>query len=197
MAIKGYLAVIKEQSSAISFSNEVTTTTDDKTYIITNASKRIWNYNSVIVVKDSGVVTTEKYTISRLTGSVVFETAVSRVITITGDYVLLTDVVQGKSFSLKASSDALDSTVFNSIGFKTFEAGNITGTVDIGKWLVVDSIFIDMILNGEIKVIEYYPNAGLDPIRMFGLMTTESANANVDGLIEESLSFQITREITQ
>ena len=196
MALKGYLADVKMQSSSIVFTDEATTTGDDKSYTITDNVKDIWALDSTIVVKDNAIVTIEKFTISRLTGTITFGTVdAGRIITVSGDYVLLTSVAQSKNFTFAGVTDALDNTAFNVTGFRSFQSGLKSGTAELGRWVIVDNLFVDLLLSPSIKVIEYFPDVNEDPIRFFGLLTEESINANVEGLAEEALTFQITTEI--
>jgi len=195
MALKGYLTDIKTQSSAIAFTTEATTTTDDTNYTITDTNKNIFDFDTTVIVLDSGVATTEANTVSKLTGVVAFESVdAGRVITLSGSYVALTSLAQAKSISFALSTDILDATPFQN-AFRTFEAGNLTGTAEIGKFLETTTTFLDMLNDGSIKVIEYYPNSGLDPIRFYALVNNRNVEAPQAGLLEETVSFNITNEI--
>lgn len=194
MALKGCLALVKQQSSAVAFTDEATTATGNISYQITDEAKRIWSYDGLIIVKDGGVATTESYTINRLTGTITFNTATSRTITVTGEYVLLSTVAKAKSFALNGTRDVSDVTVFNT-EFKSFEATLLSGSAELGLIYDVTSTFFTMLTDGTIKVIEYYPNSSGTPIRFYGLCTNNSINSPVEGIIEESVSFQITKQI--
>jgi len=195
MALRGYLALVKVASTPIAFTDEATTTSDDTIYTITNASKVLWDLDTAVVVEDGGVPTTETYTLSRLTGTVTFGSVdAGRVITVTGAYVATTTVATAKSFSFNATSDALDATKFQDI-FREFQIGNVTATAELGRFLETDDLFVDMLLNGERKIIEYYPDSTGDPIRFFGLANTVSVEAPQAGLLEETISFSVTTEI--
>jgi len=62
-----------------------------------NTGKNIWSYDSTIVVYDDGVETTEEYRVSRLTGSVTFDSVdAGRVITVSGEYTVPTTVATAK-----------------------------------------------------------------------------------------------------
>jgi len=195
MALKGYLTDVKVQSSAAVFTGEATTTSDNTIYTITNTSKTVFDFDTDLVVLDGGTATTESYTVSKLTGTVTFESVdAGRAITLTGAYVLLTSVAQAKSISLALSADALDATPFQK-DFREYEAGKITGTVDLGKFAEVSTYFLDMLLDGDIKVIEYYPNSGLDAISFYAIANNRNVDIPQDGLIDETVSFNITNEI--
>lgn len=195
MALAGHKALVKAQSSAIAFTDEATTTSDNQTYIITDTAKRIWDLNTAIVVEDAGVPTTESYTLNRLTGEVVFVTVdAGRVITVTGAYVVLTTVAESKSFTFSGSRDSLDITAFQD-EYREYVSGLLTGTADLGRNYETDVVLSDLLFDGVVKVIEYYPVSTGDPIRFYGLATANAVDAAAETIVEESLSFQITNEL--
>jgi len=199
MALKGYNAAVKAQSSSIVFTDEATTTTDDQNYVITDTAKRIIALDATVVVEDGGVPTTEDYTLSRLANNdinVTFGTVdAGRVITITGEYVVLSTITTASGFTFSGSADSLEITPFNQTGFREYQAGLVTATADLSRFFATDSFFINMLLNSEIKVIEYYPDSTGDPIRFFGLLTSDNVESPVDNVITETLTFQVTNEI--
>lgn len=192
MSIQGYKSLIKEESSLIGFTDEATTTSDDTSYQITDTAKRIWGFNSNIIVEDAGVPTVEKYTLSRLTGVVTFESAnPARVITITGDYVVLTTTAEAKEWAIDFTADMLDVTVFQDSS-REFKPGLKSASASIGKFYTIDKYFMDMILNGTTKVIEFYADAAAPPIRVYALVASDNISDPVEGIIEESIDLQIT-----
>jgi len=195
MALRGYLALVKAASTPIAFTDEATTTADDTIYVIANATKLLWDLDTAIVVEDAATPTTEAYTLSRLTGKITFGSIdAGRVITVTGAYVATTTVAEAKSFSFNGSVDALDSTKFQD-SFREFKAGNVTATAELGRFLELDDLFVDMLLDGERKIIEYYPSSTGDPIMFFAVANSRNVESPQAGLIDETVSFNITTEI--
>lgn len=193
MALRGYQALVKVESTPIAFTDEATTTGDNIVYTITNTGKSLWDVDTTLVVEDGGVPTTENFTISYLNGTVTFESAdAGRVITVTGAYVTTTTVAEAKSFGFSGFADALDATRFQD-SFRQFQAGQITATAELGKFSEFDSMFVDQLLNGKRKLIEYFVDA-THAIRFYGVVTTATNEAPFDGLIEESISFQVSTE---
>ena len=190
----GYLASIKGQSSAVAMTAEATTGTGNISYQITNSAKRILDLNTDVVVNVAGSPVTTGFTINYLTGTVTFETTATRTVTITGAYVVLTAIADGKSFSFTGTRETLDKTVFKDT-FKGFEAGLLSGTAEIGRLYVNDVYFLDWLLDGTVKVIEFYVADSVTPIRFYAILTGDNTEATVEGLVEESLSFQITKEL--
>ena len=194
MALKGYLAKVKVISSGVAMTDEATSTSDDTNYQITNATKRILDLNTAIIVEDDGTVTTESYDIDYINGIIGFETIdATRVITVTGAYVTPVEAATAKSFSFTGSADALETTAFQNTS-KTYQPGLITATAELGRFHVSDDIFIDALLAGELTLIEYYVN-DTDKISFYGVMTNDSISSEVAGLIEETISYQVTTQI--
>lgn len=190
----GYLAKVKEQSSAITFTDEATTTSDDTTYLMSASTKRIFDYETVLVVEDAAVPTVESYTVNKLAGTVTFDSVdAGRVITFTGKYVTLVDVVEAKEWTFEASTDMGDVTIFEDTDM-SFKPLLTMGTATIGKFYSIDNYFIELLINGNIKVLEFYADASGVPFRCFALVSSDSLNIAIESLIEESVSFQITNQ---
>jgi len=193
MALQGYLASIKAQSSATVMTDEATTGAGNLVYTITDTAKLVIDLNTDLVVEDSGTVTTEAYTVDYLNGVITFADAVSRTITVTGAYVTLTSVAIANSVSLSLSADMLENTVFGDV-YKTFQSGLVTGTADLGGFFAVDDIFNEAILAGTYMVLEYYADA-THKFRFYALATSVNTDSPVAGLITESMSYQLTTQL--
>lgn len=193
MALKGHLASVKVQSSAVAMTAEATSTSDSISYQITDSAKRILDLNTSITVYDSAVETTENYSIDYLNGTITFDSSASRTITIDAAYVTLATVATATAFNFSGTADALDNTAFLDT-IRSFQSGLRSGTATLTRFFVVDDIFIDTILDGSIKVIEYYVD-DTQKISFYGLLTSDSIDSPVEGLITESLSYQITNQI--
>jgi len=193
MALQGYRATIKEQSSSVPFTDEATTTSDNITYQITDTNKKIWAYDSTIVVEDATIPTTESYTLNRLDGSVTFESAdAGRVITVTGDYVLLTTVAEAREYSFEAERETLDATFFQDAS-RQHKVGLLSASATIGKFYTTDNYFIEMLLNGTTKVVEFYADATTDAdFRVFANVSSDTVSSAVESLTDESISLQVT-----
>lgn len=195
MALQGYKALVKAESSQIAFTDEATTTSDNITYQITDTAKRIWGFDSTIIVEDAAVPTTEDYTINRFNGTITFDSEDGgRVITVTGDYVLLTTVAEAKEWSFDGVMELPDSTVFQDTE-RGFTPALLTATATIGKFYSVDNYFIDMLFDGTTKVIELYPDSTGDPFIVYGLVASDSITTAIEALIEESINIQITNKM--
>ena len=193
MALQGHKCEVKSASTGVSMTDEATTAAGNLTYTITDTAKLIIDMNTTLVVKDGGTATTEAYKVNYLNGVITFATAVVRTITVTGAYLTPTTVATADSFTSDITVDMLENTKFLD-EFKTYQAGLVSGTVNLGRFFVADDLFTDDILNGQYKIIYLY----VDPthiIKMFGLLNSDSSTGEVADLIKETMTYQVTNEI--
>ena len=195
MPIRGYQALVKAQSSAVTLTDASTTMTGTNTiYTITDVTKRVLDANTAVVVKVAGSPVTSGFVVDRLNGKVTFASAAVRTVTVSGKYVVLSTIVESKSFNFTGTRETQDITRFQQ-SFREYEPLLLTGTAELTLNYLTDSVFYAMLMNSEIKVLEYYPNDNLTPIRFYGLCTSNDITAPVEGIIEESISFQVTTQI--
>ncbi len=155
MALQGFSALVKVQSSAVAMTDEATTGAGNLTYQIDATAKRIIDLNTIVLVEDGGSATTETYSVNYLTGTITFGSAVARVITVTGAYVTPATVETADNFSFSGSCDALENTQFG-LTDKTFQGGLVSGTASLSRFNVTDDLFTDDLLAQNYKIIEYY-----------------------------------------
>lgn len=193
MALQGHLCEVKAQSSAVAMTDEATTTSDNLTYQITDSSKRYIDLETAVVVKDSAIATTERYYINHVLGTINFYETGTRTITVTGAYVGTTTVATGKEFAFNGKTEALNKTQFQDT-FKQFQAGLKSGNATLGRWAVTDELFIDALMDGEAKIIEYYVD-DTHKFAFYGLVTQTEKESEVGELQEEKLNFEFTNGI--
>ena len=195
MALQGYKALVKAESSQIGFTAEATTTSDNQTYTITDTAKDIWAFNSTVTVLDSAVPTVENFTVNRLNGSVTFDSVDGgRVITLTGTYVTLTDVAEAKEFSFDGETDMSDNTVFQNAN-RGFQPTLRTATATLGKFYSIDNFFMSMLLDGTTKVIELYADSTTNPFRFYANVADNSLDIPIEDLLEETITLQVTNQM--
>ena len=192
MSIQGYKSLVKAESSQVAFTDEVTTTSDNQNYQITDANKRIIAYESTPTVKDGGTTTVEEYTISKLSGTITFDSVdAGRVITISGSYVVLSTVAEANKWSINSKLTMLNSTVFSKTS-KEFKPGLLNATATIGKFYDITNYFIEAIKNKTVFIVEFYTDASNDPYRFFAIVAGDGVSTSIDVLIDESVNLQIT-----
>lgn len=194
MALAGNKAYIKLKSSGTAMTDEATSTSDNISYQITDSNKRIIDLDTLVLVEDSAVTTTEGFTIDYLNGIITFETAdAGRVITVTGAYLTPATVATAYSYSFNGSADTLENTPFNS-DVRTYQAGLRTGSLSLSRYFVADSLFFGELITGDTFIIEIYVDA-TNKISMYGVLSSDNIEAPVEGLVEESIDFQVTTQI--
>jgi len=194
MALQGHLVEILSASTGTAMTDEATTTADDTIYQITDSAKRIIDLNTAIVVEDSTVTTTEKYTIDYLNGKITFDSVdAGRAITVTGAYLTPTTVATADEYSFNGVSDVLEKTPFH-VNYKEFESGLVTATITLGRFFVTDDLFTDDILNGKYKIIVINVD-DTHSIKAYGLLTSTGVDSPVEGLVKESMNYQVTNQI--
>lgn len=187
MALQGFGALVKAESSAIVFTDEATTTSDNKTYVVPDM---IFAYGSDIVVEDGGTETTEDYTVNWLEGSVTFATAdEERVITVSGEYVTLSTIAYANEFAFNGTRDLADITAFGQDS-KVYYPTLVSAEATIRKFYEVDGYFVNLLADGLVKVFELYADADAEPFRFYGLISGDTVGAVIDGMIEESITIQ-------
>ena len=87
-----------------------------------------------------------------------------------------------------------DSTIFEE-SERLFTPSLVSATATIGKFYTVDNYFMDMILNKETMVIEFFADSGEDPFIVYANVSSDSITVPVEALIEESISLQITNKM--
>ena len=194
MILQGYKAQVKAQSSEVALTDEATTGVGDLVYTITDTSKRILDYYTAVIVKVDGSTATTGFVVNRLNGTVTFDTAVVRTVTVSGAYVLLTETVACNTLTCNFATAMIDVTAYNADGYSEFVVGIKSGTADLGRVSYDDDYFLDMLFNDTVKIIEYYTDRSTEPIRFYGIMTSDTINAAISGSIPETLTFQITEE---
>lgn len=171
---------IKISGTATTMTNEATTTTDDKTYQITNTAKRVIDNTSTLTVKDDGVTVTG-YTVNYLQGTVTFDTAdETRIITITGKYFPMTVAAYANEASTSKAVDLLEVTPFNT-DYKKRIAGLKSASGTLSQFDITDETYIDAL--GEKVVIED------DYHRFWALLESTELAAAVEGVQGETVSW--------
>lgn len=193
--LAGKLATIKVSGEATVFPAEATTTTDDKTYQITNAAKRVLDRDTTPTVLDGGIATTEDYTINKLSGVITFETVdVSRVITVTGKYMPMSTATYAHNFSYSRGVDLQDVTAFlathkNKIASTKFASGTLN------QFDVTSTYYADALTAGDPVVIEFLDTATSEPIRCWALLEGAEMQAAIESPQDQIVTFISTDEL--
>jgi len=194
MAYAGKLALVKVASTPINFTDEAMTTSDNLTFQITNTSKRIWDYETDVIVKVDVVEVTTGFKISKLDGKIIFDNVETGTVTVTGKYVPTTTVAEAHEYSIALNADTLEVTRFQD-EYKRKIPGLLDGSGSISDWDVIDTYFVDNLISGKPVVIELYPQSTLEPTRMFAILESTEMSAAVSGEQDKSVSFSSTEKM--
>jgi hypothetical protein len=188
----GRLCVVKVSGEAVAFTDEATTNTGNISYRITNATKRVWASGVSVVVKAAGTPVNpalDPYTINRLAGTVVFDSADAGrgAVTVSGSYLPLTTVGDAKTFSYGLSLGTIPANVFGDTAVASI-AGLVDVSGTVGKF-TGDSYFTDALLAAEAVVLEFATSGAGPDMRARAVLDADQIQAAVDGAIEESVNF--------
>lgn len=205
MAQAGYNSTVNIGGTTTAMTTEATTVLDPPTYTkyqVTNSAKRLLDPNVVpTVYKNGSLVSASLYTVSYLFGTITFTSGnlVTDVITVTGSYLPLVAVANGKAFSYDVKRDQLETSVFGTTN-KVKTAGLIgaTGSIDF-----IDTIrdqqgsiagydFFELVQNATLIVIDYIPGTSGQRFRALILVATAAQKTQVAGMVEGSMSWELT-----
>lgn len=193
-ALAGRLALIKASGTAVVMTDEPTSTSDNQTYTVTDAARRVWDRSAAITVEVGGVPTGETYTVNRLAGTVRFASvdAGRGAVTVTTSYLPMTTVARAHSFSLSTSADNQEVTAFGD-DWRVRIQGMKEASASLERYLdPVDPLFQDMLIDSGEAVLEFWVDRlGSTPeFRMRARPSSVTSEAAVDGVVGESVEFE-------
>lgn len=181
---------MRVSGAAVAFTDEATATADNQSYQISDTAKRVWDRTATITVEEDGVPTVESYTVNRLTGTVTFATvdALRGAVTVTGQYLPLTDAATAHRYSTSRSRAVPSDTAFGQT-WETVVSGVKAIRGSLSRW-VIDEYFGDALVAGTIVVLDLFPDrSGTRFTRVWALLNSEQMEAAVDGVADESVEF--------
>lgn len=194
-AYAGKKALIKVSGAAVAMADEPTTTGDNQAYQITNAAKRIIALGAAITVEDGGAATAESYTVNRLNGTITFSTVdATRVITVTSQYVPLSVAAECHEYTLTINGEPKDVTAFQANWLSKIQ-GLKSAEGSLSRWWDIDTYFVDALTAGNPIVLELYAQSDLEPDRLWAILNSSEMSAAVDGVVEDSVSFESTDKL--
>lgn len=181
--------------SGSAFTDEAMTSSDQTLYTISDSSKELWHPTATITVKADGVtVAASEYDLIRAGGRVRFHSARggAEAITVSGTYLTKTQLGEAKEWSLDLQVDTVDASVFGD-NWKEFQTIQRGGSGSISRWWV-DEFFLTELANPIHFVL--YTTGTLPQHRYIclGRLTTKAVQVAQEGLVEESLDFDVVGE---
>lgn len=188
----GKECVVKVSGAKVAATGLVTSTADNKRYQIGDAAKQVIALDSVVVVKDGGTTTTEKYTLNRLEGSIEFDTVdADRIITIDASYLPMSAAASAHVATFGRGCKLSELPKFG-VEYMNRLAGQKFAYGTLSQWDIEDSYFTDALLAGDVVVIEVLSGSGEKPHRMFALLESAELQAALDSPQDEAVSFVST-----
>lgn len=195
-ATAGKLVRLKLSGAAVAFVTEACTDSGDgKTYQITNATKRVWDPAASISVFYNAILKpASTYTLNRLTGQITFASAPGALaVTVTGSYLPMTTVAEGRSFGFSAKATALEDVVFGDTDITRTQIQRMASG-SIGMYWVDDAFDAAFVAGGQL-VVEVAVASGSTPLaRAWAILTERSHDAAVAGAQDESLTWESTTD---
>ena len=196
MAYPGkHARVLVQSTTSTPFSDEATTADVTNTiYTIDDRDMRYWDRTVPIAVeRDGNPVPENEYRVQHAGGRIYFYEPQdpADTITVSGAYVSVTVAAECREYTLTLESALVDTTVFESQGWRERIAGinGVSGT--ISGFYNVNNLFTDRLLNQEPLVIELWPNDALGEIFAFyAVLESQELSAAVEGAVETAVGYQ-------
>ncbi|WLD92643.1 hypothetical protein [Alkalihalobacillus sp. AL-G] len=203
MATAGYRAQVNVSGSPVAFTNESTTANMTNTiYQINDPQKRVLAREAAITVEESSdgvtwqVVDPTVYTLNRLNGSVEFPNGTTAQVRLSGEYLPMSKAAEAHEYTYTLEADNQDVPLFGSPNNRRSQGlRDVTGSLT--NWYETNSIFQNAIMNNQTFVIDFYSDtAKAEPdLRVWALISSDEASAEVDGMVEEDVEFEGTTDM--
>jgi hypothetical protein len=191
-----------QSGAALTLTDEPTTANATYTeYQITNPAKRVLDPEAAITVKvdadgaGAGTPTTVTtgFTIDRLAGKVIFDTAQpsAATVTISGKYLPMADAAKAYQFNLSSRVIAEEDTVFGQ-SYVSRVVIMRDHMASFGQWHVVNQDMLDEFESDSIKVVDIRLGAG--GYRMWAVHATNEISGQNTSLQSETLQLQGTMD---
>lgn len=197
----GYVAKIMRAGSPTGMVDEAMSLVSGKTYQITAATKRVLDRTDTFVVEDNNLAVSGANieSIDHLLGRVTFVSGYTPTtpITITGDYLPMTQVARGKTFTLTQTATPIDDTDFDSAqgndGHRTWIYGLKQAALEIGGIFASSNAFQALVAARAELIIEINPDGNQKSLaRGYFKPMSQGQSGDVGALEEETISFTLS-----
>lgn len=203
-AVAAYKTTLYVGGTSTAFTTEAMGGSGAGPYQLTDTAKRVWDPAVTPSFFDNGVpiVSGDISSIDYLFGKVTFTGSKVGPITVTGNYIPLLAVAQGKGFNLNQEADMLDATVFSTSPDRIFIPGlkQLSGSLSTFDTLLTDLdsgapswTWSAKFTAATTLFFEIDPGGvGTSKYRFWGLLPALTSEGEVDALIQGNLDFQMT-----
>lgn len=207
MPIAAHTCVLKYVAGSYNMSYSALTLVSGTTYRLTDATKRVIDPATTVVVRDGGVaITSSGFTVDYLKGEVTLVSPPAGTVDLGGNNLSIQPALEAREFSINLVRDELDDTVFGDTA-KSFIMGLKGGGGTIGGLDVLSTNFLDLV--GQTESIQTVWDGGKRMVLEIALAptTTRIFRAFVkipsldlsgarDGLVEGTFPFTIDEVTT-
>jgi hypothetical protein len=203
MAIAGYKVRLRKSGDTTAVTGEAMTGLTATSFQITSAARRCLDPEVAFQFYD-GVTPVTPTTVQFEFGIAHFAAAPGGAVTFDGSYRPLTtsdqDIAEGTQVTLSLSRDLLDTTVFGASGVRSRIAALKDASIAIdviSSPAAYSAMFLEF-SNGAQVCLEVDPDGAsgtADAFRAWGIIENLERSASVDGLIESSLTFQVSARL--
>jgi len=198
MPSAGYNSTVKITGAPVAMAAEATTElVADTVFQITSAAKRIIDPDAALTVLVNAVPVSSGFTVDYLFGKVTFSPALGAadVVTLTGNYLPTSDLLEAKEASISMTRDLADSTVFKADPNRTRTAllKDASGSISVLRACldaVVGTTLFDLLGNGTRKVLEIVPGSGVQTFRAWVRFDSEEVKAAIEDLVSASIGWK-------
>jgi hypothetical protein len=195
MSVASYNTVVKLGGVATSMTSQamVSHSTVANTYKISSTSRQVWDRDTALVFRKSGVLIGSSLvsSVDRLFGTVTFVSPQAGTIRVSGSYIPLADAAGAKSYSLNISRTLLDDTDFTSTGWVSRTPGLLDVSGSMSRWDNLDDDFADLINSGSAAVVEIRPGGTGVSARGWFKFSSENYSGDVAALEQAEVAFEI------
>ena len=128
------------------------------------------------------------YTLNRLSGTVTYATATTRVIMISGDYLPMTTAAYAHNASVSTKADLSDVTAFGATCHKKV-ATLLSASGSLSQFDITDTTYSDALRAGVPVVIELDESSSVEPTRYWALLESDEVTAAIAGVQDETVSW--------
>lgn len=194
--VPAYNTTIKSGGTPVSVVDEPTTEISTDNWQITDPIRRVIDSKSSVIEVYDDVTLLDPatdYTIDYLQGIITTTSSLGVLgpVTVTYDYIPLTELGTAKSYSLSIGGDVADSTTFNTGGFRTRVNTILDISMSISNYSDLSQEFFDK-KSGRLPIlIEVRPGNRKHVAMGWFVVETDDHAGDIAGLEEEEISLQL------
>ncbi len=195
MGTPAYLAIIKTTGTSTAMVDALCILLYPWVYRIADPVKRVLDRKVIPVIKKNDVVVSAaNYTIDYLLGTITFLADPSGDISVSGNYMPVSEVAGAHSYQLNIGGDVLDSTNFKDsrlTGYRSRDYGMLDVSVSFERHSDLEDLFVNKRIQREEVLIYIHPGGGLAGYVGWFVIEKDSMTGEITGLEEDSISFNL------